>query len=248
MKLSVIIPARNEASRISITLNETHSFLQKQNYPYEIIVVDGHSTDNTREVVQKLFDEGVVNARLITSRAPGKGGAVKTGMEEAAAEHIVFMDADNATPISEIEKFWQYFDRGFSVVIGSRYLKDSNVTQKQPLYRVVLSRAANLLIRFLAIPGIRDTQLGFKAFTKEAAHSIFKQVTITGWGFDMEVLTVAKILDYKIMEVPVLWREFGGSTVPMKAYIQCLRDLLKIKIKMLTGGYNEKGKNSEAVA
>jgi dolichyl-phosphate beta-glucosyltransferase len=110
----------------------------------------------------------------------------------------------------------------------------------QPFYRVVLSRLSNIIIQLLAVPGIKDTQLGFKAFTKEAAKDIFNFITISRWGFDMEVLTVAEYHGYKIKEVPVQWTEYGGGHVPLKAYIESLSDLIKIKYKAIKGDYSLK--------
>ena len=237
--LSVIIPAYNEAQRIEATLRSVDAYLRVQQYSYEIIVVDNGSNDNTRDIVKKL-KETLDNLRVVEAHERGKGGAVKFGMlHEAKGEFAMFMDADNATPISEIEKFWPHLQNEFAVVIGSRYLAESNVTHRQPLYRVILSRVSNLLIQLLAAPGIRDTQLGFKVFTASAAKEIFSRVTIWGWGFDMEVLTIANIRNFKIKEVPVLWREQGGSHVPLSAYLQSLRDLLKIKFQSIRGIYKK---------
>ncbi|MBI4050774.1 MAG: glycosyltransferase family 2 protein [Candidatus Doudnabacteria bacterium] len=242
MKLSVVIPAYNEGSRIGQTLEETDRYLKSQKYGYEIIVVDNGSKDNTCDVVKEYQEKGVKNVvRLCLSKSIGaKGSAVKLGiMDYAQGQYIMFMDADNATPVSEIEKFWSYLESGeFQAVIGSRYVSESNVTRKQPLYRVVLSRFSNLLIQILAVPGIKDTQLGFKAFTYQAAKDIFSRVTIPGWGFDMEVLTIARIHGYKIKEIGVKWHERGGSHVPLFAYIESLRDLLKIKLNAILGKYN----------
>lgn len=241
IKLSVVIPAYNEGKRIGQTLSETDRYLKNQKFPYEIIVVDNGSNDNTCDVVKEYQRKGVKNVvRLCLAKSIGaKGSAVKLGiMQYARGEHVMFMDADNATPLSEIEKFWPYLKNGeYQVVIGSRYVAESNVTRKQPLYRIILSRLSNLLIQILAVPGIKDTQLGFKAFTNRAAKDIFSQVTIPGWGFDMEVLTIARIHGYKIREVGVLWHERGGSHVPLKAYLQSLWDLVKIKLYAILGKY-----------
>ena len=125
------------------------------------------------------------------------------------------------------------------MVIGSRYLNPETVKVAQPLYRVVLSRLANLAIQALAVPGIKDTQLGFKAFSARAAKDIFRFVTISRWGFDMEVLTIARLRGYKIKEVAVSWTEHGGGHVPLKAYAESLQDLLKIKMKALRGDYTK---------
>ena len=241
-KLSVVIPAYNEGKRISATLEDIDRYLEKQKYGYEIIVVDNGSNDNTCDIVKKYQRSTVENliALCLSKSVGAKGSAVLLGiLEEARGDYIMFMDADNATPVSEIEKFWPYLEKGkFDVVIGSRYVGSSNVTRKQPLYRIVLSRVSNLLIQMLAVPGIADTQLGFKAFSRTAAKDIFSQVTIPGWGFDMEVLTIARRHGYKIKEVGVLWREQGGSHVPLKAYLESLKDLLKIKFRALTGRYD----------
>lgn len=237
IKLSVIIPAYNEEKRIAATLNSVDAYLSKQSYNYEILVVDNNSNDNTRKVVKDLTEK-IKGLKLFEVKEPGKGGAVAWGMRHAQGEYVMFMDADNATPISEIEKFWPELAAGYSVVIGSRYLKQSKVTRRQPLYRIILSRLANLLIQLLAVPGIADTQLGFKVFTKRAAKEIFSRITVFGWGFDMEVLTIALKRNFKIKELPVLWREQGGSHVPLSAYVRSLWDLFKIKLNVIRGKYN----------
>ena len=240
IKLSVIVPAYNEEKRISETLKSIDSYLEKQDYGYEIIVIDNGSNDATLEVVNNLAASRVENARAVSAREPGKGGAVAFGVTtQANGEYIMFMDADNATPISEIEKFWPAFKEGFNVAIGSRYLEKSEVTRKQPFYRIALSRMSNILIQLLAVPGIHDTQLGFKVFSRAAAKDIFSRITIFGWGFDMEVLTIARIKGYKIKEIPVLWREQGGSHVPLTAYVRSLFDLFKIKLQVLLGRYEK---------
>jgi dolichyl-phosphate beta-glucosyltransferase len=239
-KLSVIVPAYNEEKRIEKTLLDIDSYLEKQNYDYEIIVVDNNSNDHTTDVVKNLAQTTVENARVVTETIKGKGAAVKRGMIEAIGEYSVFMDADDATPISEIEKFWPHLESGIEVVIGSRYQDPSTVKIKQPFYRILLSRMSNILIQVVLIPHIKDTQCGFKAFKSTAAKEIFKHVTIFGWAFDMELLAIALKLSYRIKEVPVSWEEHGGSHVPLKAYIQSLIDLFKIKWRALTGHYSSR--------
>jgi len=238
IKLSVIIPAYNEEKRIEKTLRAVDSYLEKQNFGYEIIVIDNNSKDKTFEVVRKLETTTVQNARAIKQWVRGKGAAVQLGIAEARGEFAVFMDADNATPISEIEKFWQYLESGIEVVIGSRYQDQTTVKIKQPFYKILLSRMSNMLIQIVLIPHIKDTQCGFKAFKTSAATKIFKHLTIFGWAFDMELLAIALKLSYRIKEVPVSWEEHGGSHVPLKAYLQSLRDLFIIKWKALTGKYS----------
>ncbi len=238
MKLSVIIPAYNEEKRITDTLQNVDGYLKTQNYDYEIIVVVNGSHDKTYDVVKNLESSTIQKATAINLVEGGKGNAVKRGiLDKASGDIIMFMDADNATPISEIEKFLPFFDQGFDVVIGSRYTNPDLVKVHQPFYRILLSRMANLLIQMLTVPGIKDTQLGFKAFTNKAAKDIFTYVTISRWGFDMEVLTVALKHGFKIKEVGVSWTEHGGGHVPLKAYIESLLDLFKIKWRSITGKY-----------
>jgi dolichyl-phosphate beta-glucosyltransferase len=239
-KLSVVIPAYNEEKRIAETLKNLDGYLEKQNYEYEIVVVVNNSKDHTYDIVQELEKTTVQNAKAMNLKEGGKGNAVKRGiLESASGDIIMFMDADNATPISEIEKFLPFFDQGYDVVIGSRYTNPELVKVKQPFYRILLSRLSNMLIQILAVPGIKDTQLGFKAFTHKAAKDIFPLVTVLGWGFDMEVLTIALKRGYKIKEVGVSWTEHGGGHVPLSAYLESLIDLFKIKLRALSGKYNK---------
>ena len=239
-KLSVVIPAWNEEKRITQTLQDIDGYLEKQSYDYEIVVVVNNSKDRTYEIVKQLETTSVQKAVAMNLVEGGKGNAVKRGiLEGAKGDIIMFMDADNATPISEIEKFLPFFDQGFDVVIGSRYTNPDLVKVHQPFYRIVLSRMSNLLIQFLAVPGIKDTQLGFKAFTAKAAKEIFPLVTILRWGFDMEVLTAARARGYKIKEVGVSWTEHGGGHVPLKAYLESLIDLFKIKLRSISGRYKK---------
>lgn len=239
-KLSVVIPAYNEEKRIAETLKDIDGYLEKQSYDYEIVVVVNNSKDRTYEVVQELEKTTVQHAVAMNLTEGGKGNAVRRGiLEKATGDVVMFMDADNATPISEIEKFLPFFDQGFDVVIGSRYTNPDLVKVHQPFYRILLSRLSNMLIQFLAVPGIKDTQLGFKAFTSTAAKEIFPLVTVLRWGFDMEVLTIALARGYKIKEVGVSWTEHGGGHVPLKAYLESLIDLFKIKFRSLSGKYKK---------
>lgn len=239
-KLSVVIPAYNEEKRITDTLQNIDKYLEKQSYDYEIVVVVNNSKDKTYEIVQELEKTTVQKAVAMNLKEGGKGNAVRRGiLEKATGDVVMFMDADNATPISEIEKFLPYFDQGFDVVIGSRYTNPDLVKVHQPFYRILLSRMSNLLIQVLAVPGIKDTQLGFKAFTAKAAKDIFPKVKVLRWGFDMEVLTIALAKGYRIKEVGVSWTEHGGGHVPLKAYIESLIDLFKIKLRSLSGQYNK---------
>lgn len=238
MKLSVIIPAYNESERIIPTLESIQKYLQKQNYESEVIVVANGCTDDTVDVV-KRFTGKIDNLTVMDIDAKGgKGWAVKKGMEHATGDVAVFMDADNATKLMEMDNFWKYFDQGYDVVIGSRALAQSKITKKQPFYRRWLGRSGNLLIRIVLIPGIKDTQCGFKAFTKKAYDDIFPRLTIYGWGFDMEVLAIARHKGYNIKEEPVTWHDIGESRVePVKAAINTLKELFIIRKNIIKGTY-----------
>lgn len=239
--LSVVIPAYNEENRIIPTIKSVDSYLTRQKYPYEIIVVNDGSTDRTVEVVQK-FQKTVKNLKLnINPINHGKGFAVRDGVGMAEGNHILFMDADNATHIEEVGEFWPYFKKGFDVVIGSRHIKGSKIVVEQPWYRKLLGRAANLLIQIVILHGIKDTQCGFKAFTRKAAREIFAVQEIAGWGFDMEILVIARKWGYKIKEMPVSWYNIGESRLrPIKAALRTLKDLFRIKWNSITGKYDKK--------
>jgi ATP-dependent Clp protease ATP-binding subunit ClpA len=170
MKLSVVVPAYNEELRIAKTLTDIDSFLKTQAFDYEIVVVVNGTSDHTYDVVKQLESSTVQKAKAVNYKEGGKGRSVKRGiLENASGDIIMFMDADNATPISEISKFIPFFDQGYDVVIGSRELDPDLTKVKQSLKRQVLGKLSHLLIRFVLLPGIYDTQLGFKAFKREAA-------------------------------------------------------------------------------
>ncbi|MBU1119046.1 glycosyltransferase family 2 protein [Patescibacteria group bacterium] len=246
MKLSVIIPAYNESKRIIPTLESVQNYLQNQEYESEVIVVANGCSDDTVEVAN-LFQGKINNLNVLNIEAKGgKGWAVKEGMAKAKGEVAVFMDADNATKLSEMDHFWKYFNQGYDVVIGSRALAQSKITQKQPFYRRWLGKSGNLLIRMVLIPGIHDTQCGFKAFTSKAYDDIFSRLTIFGWGFDMEVLAIARHKGYNVKEEPVTWHDIGESRVePIKAALNTLKELYIIRKNLIKGTYGRAAKKRE---
>ncbi len=235
--LSIIIPAHNEAERIPKTLIDIDKYLSQAGFSYEIVVVNDGSKDKTAEVVEKM-QEFIKNLRLIDNKQnQGKGGVVAQGMLEAKGAIRLFTDADNSTPLNQIEKFFPYFKEGYDVVIGSRATKDAELVVKQPFYRQILGRMGNLIIRMLAVPGIKDTQCGFKAFTEESAEKIFPQLTIKRWGFDVEILALARLLGLKIKEVGVRWINDPHSKVKASAFFEVLKDVIKIRLNIIRKKY-----------
>ncbi len=232
--LSVVIPAYNEAERIPRTLNEALSFLQ-ENFPndFEIIVVDDGSSDDTVKMVQSTVENETVLQLISFPRNRGKGAAVREGILQAKGKFILFMDADLATPMKECLKFIELAKTGVEVVLGSRDLPESDVRQSQSWIRQNMGRTFNRMVQLIVLHGIRDTQCGFKLFTKKAAKDIFSQTTVDRFAFDVEVLLLAKELGYKIEEVAVEWYHVPESRVsPIKDAAQMFFDIVKLRIKI----------------
>lgn len=255
--LSVIIPAYNEAERLPKTLKKVRDYLSAQNYDWEVLIVNDGSNDTTPQVVKSLIKDWK-DFRLIDNQInKGKGGVVKQGMLEAQGDWRLFMDADNSTDISEIEKLFEASGAGkasraikgeegsltnpinsnYPIIIGSRYLKADSIKIKQPFLRRVMSRLGNILARILLGVSAKDTQCGFKLFSGPVAERIFPLQTISRWGFDMEVLAIARRLGYRIKEVPVDWYDAEGSQVKKGAALKTLKELLIIKWNLITQKY-----------
>lgn len=227
--LSIIIPAYNEAERIPRTLIDMDRRLARAEYSYEILVIDDGSKDNTVEVVTKMLPM-IKNLRIVeTNENLGKGGAVRRGMLLAKGQIRLFTDADNSTSIDQFENMIPFFKQGYGVVIGSRAVKGAKLDPPEPFYRQAIGKGLNLFIQALLLWGIWDTQCGFKAFTAEAADRIFKMSRIRGWGFDVEILSIAKLMGYKIKEMPVRWADDARSHVRWSGGLQFIRDALKIR-------------------
>ena len=230
--LSVVIPAFNEEERIEETLSEIELYLKKQDYPYEIIVVDDGSEDNTAKLIRNSTAYNHTVHLLWNEGNKGKGYSVKRGMLEARGEYILFSDADLSTPVEEVEELMPWFDRGYDIVIGSRGLPQSNIVIHQPLYRETMGRIFNLLVQLLTIKGIKDTQCGFKCFRGDVARDIFNRQTLSGFSFDVEVLYIATKLNYRIKEVPINW--YNSPRTKVNALTDSLKmffDLLRIRFK-----------------
>jgi dolichyl-phosphate beta-glucosyltransferase len=240
MHLSVVIPAYNEEKRLPKTLKEIGRYLSKQLYDYEILVVNDGSTDKTTQIVENLKSE-IPNLKLIDNKInQGKGAVVKQGMLEAKGDFRIFTDADNSTPIEEIEKMWPYFKEGYDIVIGSRDLKGAILDPPQPILRRILGEIFGFLTNLIVGTwGISDTQCGFKCFTKKAAEDIFPRCKISRFAFDPEILIIAKKLGYKIKEIPIYWRNDPDSKVKFKSMVNMGIDLLRIRLNLLKKVYEK---------
>lgn len=238
--LSVIIPTYNEEKRLPNTLLEMDKFFSSKNYSYEIIVADDGSKDKTKEIAEN-FVKMIKNLKISgESSNHGKGYAVRKGMLEAKGQYRLFADADNSTPIQEIDLLLPAFEEGFDIAIGSRMKggREKNIKIEQPWYRILIAKLGHIAISFLAVSGIADTQCGFKCFSKESVEYIFKRTRINRWGFDIEALAIAQKKGYKIKEVPVSWYNSADSRVrPIKGAITTLGELIKIKWNLITGKY-----------
>jgi len=235
--LSVIVPAYNEEARIGKTLDDLRERLGQAKRPYEIIIVNDGSTDRTAEVVLS-HTWGNPNLKLIQyKKNRGKGYAVKRGMMTAQGENRLFMDADNSVSIDNFGRFYSFLEQGFDLVIASIEMPGAQVEEQNSWYRRLLGHLAKIVIRLLAVPGIRDSQRGFKLFNQKAVQAIFPLQTIDRFGFDIELLAIARKQGLRIKELPVRWVNPAGSSVNLFSYLSTLKELFKIRLNMLNGKY-----------
>lgn len=238
--LSIVVPAYNEAKRIGDTLIDIDAVLRGADYAYEIIVVSDGSKDDTAEAVRNL-SASIRNLRVIENKENhGKGWVTRQGMLEAKGEWRLFTDADNSTTMREFEKFKPFLDGKFGVLIASRAIKGAELHPPQPWFRRLPGKIGNLIIQVLAVPGIWDTQCGFKCFSASATESIFPKMKISRWGFDVEALALARRHGFKIKEIPVLWKNDERSTLGAGAYVSTLIEVVKIRWWLMTGAYGKK--------
>jgi len=241
---SIIVPAYNERARIGGTLERLVEHLNQQHWNAEIVVVNDGSRDDTNDVVSQYAAEHP-QIRLIQNPGnQGKGYAVRNGMLNARGQVLLFTDADLSSPISEAQKLFAALEKGADVAIGSRWLDPSLQFQRQSLKRQLMSRTYNLFIRAVLTFPYRDTQCGFKAFTRRAAEIIFPLQRIKRWGFDAEILYLAHHRKLKVAEVPVAWGHDERSKIhPWRDGFYMGLDTLQVRWHSLTGGYREKTGN-----
>jgi glycosyltransferase involved in cell wall biosynthesis len=226
--LSIIVPAFNEARRLPATLDRLVSFAGSRPFSTEVLVVDNASTDPTNAVVTE-FASRFPLIRCLHEPTRGKGAAVKAGVLAASGEYLLFTDADLAVPIEEVDGFLPPRLRDFDIAIGSREAKGAK-RYGEPFARHLMGRVFNLVVRGLLLPGLHDTQCGFKCFRREVARDIFSTGRVHGWSFDVEILYIAGLRGYRIVEVPVHWYYGEESKVrPMQDTWRMLDEIRKIR-------------------
>lgn len=235
--LSVVIPAFNEAKRLPATIVDIDNYLSRSGFSYEIIIADNNSTDLTPQIV-KQFMSSVKNLRLVECKVQGKGEAVKQGMAEAKGQVRLFTDADNSTSIDQFSKMLPHFGEGYQIVIGSRAIKGAVLNPPQIWYRRLAGNCGNLFIQALLLPGIKDTQCGFKAITRTAAEKVFPLLKINRFAFDIELLALSKKFDFKVKEIPVFWVDRPFSHVKISDYFLVFWEVIKIRLWLMTNKYH----------
>jgi dolichyl-phosphate beta-glucosyltransferase len=239
--LSVVIPAYNEEDRIVKTLERVSQYLERQSYTAELIVVDDGSTEQTVPVVLNFLKRINTGTLLQNGRNRGKGYSVRKGVLNSRGQFVLFSDADLSTPIEEITKLLKAVQGEFDIAIGSRGLKSSDVQVHQPWFREYMGKTFNLIIRLLLLSRFHDTQCGFKCFRGDVARELFALQTLDHYSFDVEILLLAKLRHYRVLEVPVQWMNEPNSRVSaIKDSARMLKDVLTIRYKLLTGKYSLK--------
>jgi dolichyl-phosphate beta-glucosyltransferase len=233
--LSVIIPAYNEELRLPETLHSVGNYLNSQPYTAEVIVVDDGSTDGTAAVVRACTQVKLLQHPDGANH--GKGAAVRLGMLVATGSYRLFMDADNSTTLDQIADFWPWSEQGYDIVIGSRRKRGARIEKRQARYKELAGSFGNFLIRWLAVPGIEDTQAGFKLFSAHSAEQIFSRQTINRWGYDIELLAIAGQLGFRVREIPIVWINAPGSKVRLSSYFQVLTEVLHVRRNLKSGAY-----------
>jgi len=236
---SIIIPAYNESQRIIASLDKIIAYAAEQDWGAEIIVVNDGSRDNTAELVREYAKKHPMVKLIENPGNRGKGYTVRNGMMHAHGDILLFTDADLSSPIEESRKLFAAIDKGADVTFGSRWLQAELQTERQPLYRQVFGRIFNLLLRIILGLKYKDTQCGFKAFTRKAAHQIFTRQMIDRWGFDPEILFLAEKYGFKVAEVPVEWAHDNRSKInPVTDGAKMFMEMLKVRWADVTGKYD----------
>ena len=240
MTYSIIIPAYDEGERITATLDKVLAYIAEQKWQCEVIVVNDGSRDATADIVCGYAQTHPVVRLLENPGNRGKGYSVRNGVMNSQGDVLLFSDADLSSPIYEAPKLFREIAAGADIAIGSRWLNRETQTVRQPLYRQAAGRVGNLLLRILLGLRYKDTQCGFKAFTRAAAMQVFPRQTIERWGFDFELLYLAKRIGLKVVEIPVEWADDRRTKInPLKDAVKTFGELLKVRWNALSGRYSD---------
>lgn len=230
IELSVVVPAYNEEKRLAPGLRQALEYLARRGEPFELLVVDDGSRDETIRVAESFAPQGVRVVRHERNR--GKGAAVRTGLLASRGRKVLISDADFSTPIEEVEKLERFLQEGTPLVIGSRGLADSQIRERQPFYREMMGRTFNKLIHLFGVRGIRDTQCGFKLARGEEGRRIAAELKIEGFAWDVEMIWLARRRGYRIAEVGVVWVNSPDSRVdPIRSSFSMLRDVITMRLR-----------------
>src|SRR5690348_2123167 len=236
---SIIIPAYNEGARLGTTLDRVLNYVAAQRLDAEVIVVNDGSRDQTPDLVRSYAQTHPILRLVENPGNRGKGYSVRNGMLNARGEILLFSDADLSSPIEEALKLLAALDQGADIAIGSRWLRSETQTQRQPLHRQLFGRIFNLLLRLTLGLKFKDTQCGFKAFKQPAARAIFPLQKIERWGFDPEILFLARKFGFKVKEIPVVWGHSGGTRInPLVDGARMFTEMLRVRWYDLTGKYD----------
>ena len=231
-ELSIVVPCYNEEERLPRTIEQIERYFAGKPISYELILVDDGSTDGTRQIQEAAAERNPSVRVEALPRNRGKGRALAEGVAVSTGAQILVTDADLSTPIEEIEKLRVALRGGAGVAIGSRSVRGSRVEISQPAYRVLMGKVFNLLVQAVLLPGIWDTQCGFKLFRADVAHEVFAGLTTDGFGYDPEVLYLAKRRGVKIAEVPIVWRNSAPTKVmPIKSSFDMFKHVVKVRFR-----------------
>ncbi len=240
MHLSVIVPAYNEATTLEQNINTFYNYLKKQDYDFEIIIINDGSNDDTKKIAEHLISTNNHIKFLSKSINQGKGASVRDGLLAGQGDFLLFLDADNATSIDHLEKSWPLL-KNHDLVIGSRNhhdVKNAKQIKKQILLKRIFGITGNKLIKLFTGLKINDTQCGFKIFSKKSVNRIIPKTKINRWAIDVEILTIAKNQNLKIEIIPVNWTCGPTSRVGFKGYLIALKELFIIKLNDIRGIYS----------
>ena len=237
---SIVIPAYNEGRRLGATLEKVLAYVHAQDWNAEVIVVNDGSRDDTADLVRQFAAKDTTLRLIENPGNRGKGYSVRNGMLNARGRILLFSDADLSSPIEEAPKLFQALEAGADIAIGSRWLRAETQTQRQPLHRQVFGRIFNLLLRMTLGLKFKDTQCGFKAFKAPAAKTIFPLQRIERWGFDPEILFLARKFGFKVQEIPVAWGHSGEARInPLVDGFRMFLEMLHIRWYDLSGKYDD---------